>query len=360
MADTAIAKEQRTAAFNRLKARLTMGPKQLIRRLATAWSPLSDLYYAIFDRSFAREHRGVLHGTRRYHELHQQGAANRFQLRRNTHRLEKGLLMKPRREVFAVGYLEETMDAYELGLASLSTGGDSEEIRWSHDVLREYFSVCGSNEVVDAQRARFAALPAIDTPADAPASIPYQRALEGPLPVEFDAFQKLSKRRRSVRWFLDTPVPRELVDKAILAAAEAPSACNRQPFQFRIFDDPELVQTVSTLPMGTKGFAHNFPMVVVVVGQLRAYFKPRDRHLIYIDGSLASMSFMLALETLGLSSCPINWPDIPAREKRMAKQLNLEPDQRPIMLIAVGYPDPEGAVAFSHKQSLEHLRSYNK
>ncbi|MFT6399223.1 MAG: nitroreductase [Bradymonadia bacterium] len=360
MADTSIAKEQRTAAFNRWKARLTMGPKQFVRRIATAWSPLADLYYAIFDRSFAREHRGVLHGTRRYHELHQQGAANRFQLRRNTHRLEKGLLMKPRRDVFAIGYLQEMMDAYELGLASIGAGGDSEEIRWSHDVLTEYFSVCGPNEVVDVQRARFEALPPISRPADEPASVPYQRDLDGPLPVEFEAFQKLAKRRRSVRWFLDTPVPRELVDQAIVAAAEAPSACNRQPFHFRVFDDPELVQTVSTLPMGTKGFAHNFPMIVVVVGQLRAYFKPRDRHLIYIDGSLASMSFMFALETLGLSSCPINWPDIPAREKQMAKQLNLEPDQRPIMLIAIGYPDPDGAVAFSHKQSLDHLRSYNK
>jgi len=114
------------------------------------------------------------------------------------------------------------------------------------------------------------------------------------------------------------------------------------------------------MPMGTKGFAHNFPAIVVLVGQLRAYFHPRDRHIIYIDASLAAMGFMLALETLGLSSCAINWPDIPDKEQKMADALDLDPDQRPIMLIAVGFPDPEGAVACSQKQSLDNLRTYNR
>ena len=113
------------------------------------------------------------------------------------------------------------------------------------------------------------------------------------------------------------------------------------------------------LPAGTKGWGPNAPVVVVLVGQLRAYFDPRDRHLIYIDGSLAAMGFMLALETLGLSSVPINWPDVASREKKLAKLLDLEPDQRAIMFMAVGYPDPDGMVAYSHKQHLDHLRVWN-
>ena len=51
-------------------------------------------------------------------------------------------------------------------------------------------------------------------------------------------------------------------------------------------------------------------MIIVIVGELDAYEYDRDRHLIYIDGSLAAMTFMLALETLGLSSCPINWSGV--------------------------------------------------
>jgi nitroreductase len=60
---------------------------------------------------------------------------------------------------------------------------------------------------------------------------------------------------------------------------------------------------------------------------------------------------MLALETLGLSSCPINWPDIESREKMLSSKLDLRFHQRTIMLIAVGYAEPEGGVPFSQKKS---------
>ena len=43
----------------------------------------------------------------------------------------------------------------------------------------------------------------------------------------------------------------------------------------------------------------------------------------------------------------------------MVSLLNLEPDERVVLLIAVGYPDPEGMVATSRKKSLERLRRYN-
>lgn len=158
---------------------------------------------------------------------------------------------------------------------------------------------------------------------------------------------------------MEKPVPRELIDKAIHAAIQAPSACNRQPFEFRIFDDKEMVQQVVNIPMGTRGYGHNIPVVIVVTGNLDAYFSERDRHVIYIDASLASMSLMLALETLGLSSCPINWPDIEQRERQMEKLLALKKYQRPVMCIGVGYADPEGMVAFSAKRPIEMVRSYN-
>ncbi len=38
------------------------------------------------------------------------------------------------------------------------------------------------------------------------------------------------------------PVERSKIDRAIAVASQAPSACNRQPFVFRVFDDPELVE----------------------------------------------------------------------------------------------------------------------
>ncbi len=43
----------------------------------------------------------------------------------------------------------------------------------------------------------------------------------------------------------------------------------------------------------------------------------------------------------------------------MSKLLNLKAYQRSIMCMGVGFPDPEGLVAFSEKRSLENLRKYN-
>ena len=44
--------------------------------------------------------------------LHEK-SENVFLLRRNVHRLEKGLLMRPRRPVFGLKYIEELVNAYE-------------------------------------------------------------------------------------------------------------------------------------------------------------------------------------------------------------------------------------------------------
>jgi nitroreductase len=166
---------------------------------------------------------------------------------------------------------------------------------------------------------------------------------------------ELARLRRSVRWFLPKPVPRELIERAMRVAREAPSACNRQPFVFRAFDEPNRVRELAEVPMGAAGYAHQIPLLIVVVGQQRHFFDPRDRHLIYIDGALAGMSFILALETLGLSSCILNWPDIAEREEAMRRALDLAADERPVFLIAVGYPDPEGLVARSVKRPISEL-----
>ncbi|MFT4705439.1 MAG: nitroreductase [Bradymonadia bacterium] len=359
MAEVSPDSQVRAARFNVWRRALLRRPAQLLRAFFGASSAAASLYWGLFNGGFGREHRAVLAGMRAYEAVEGDGAANRFLLRRNTHRLEKGLIMRPRRGLFALGYIEATVDVYERALVEFHTGAFvQEDLQWAHDVLRKYFSVVDAHPVVDELRSRFEALPPCERAG--PEAVPYARDLSGAPPVEYADFRALTRRRRSVRWFLDTPVPHELVDQALEAAFEAPSACNRQPFIFRIFDEPDRVREILEMPAGTKGFAHNVPMVCVIIGQLRAYPEAKDRHLIYIDGSLAAMGFMFALETLGLSSCPINWPDVASREKTMKSALGLEADQRPVMLMAIGYPDPEGAVPFSQKQPLSSLRSFNR
>ena len=92
------------------------------------------------------------------------------------------------------------------------------------------------------------------------------------------------------------------------------------------------------------------PCTMAIIGDLSAYPRERDRHLIYVDGSLAAMQLMLAFETLGLSTCPINWPDIESAEKKIANLLKLKVYERPIMLLSVGYAQDQGGIAFSQKK----------
>jgi nitroreductase len=321
---------------------------------------LSSLYYLLFDKSFTREHKAVLTGKVKHLEEAQKEKANYFLLVRNTHRIEKGLLMKPRRAVFGKNYIGETIDSFE-GVWKKEAWEQNPQMKWFHDVLNEYFESASSDPDIKKYQDRF--IKAINgfkvTSGQSNKSIPYSRLESNKSPVTYDDFYQLTKQRRSVRWFIDKPVSRELIDKAILAANQAPSACNRQPFEFRVFDDPELVKELVNYPMGTAGYGHSIPVMIVLVGNLDAYFDERDRHVIYIDASLASMTLMLALETLGLSSCAINWPDIEEREVRMEKFLKLGKYQRPLMCIGLGYPDNSGLVAFSEKRPLNQIRKYN-
>lgn len=317
---------------------------------------LSSLYYTFCSSQFRREHHAVIKGKLAYNKTLNSSQNNFYQLRRNTHRLEKGLIMKPRRDIFALDYIQETVDNYINLVKTCSEPSKNDDLIWSHDVLQEYFNVVSAHQTIDKAKEKFLMVKALN---EKPHKIPYLRNLEDSGNIKYDQFLALCYRRRSVRWYLQQPVPRELIDQAIFAAGLSPSACNRQPFEFRVFDDAEMVKKVSSIPGGTRGFADNFPIIIVVVGQLRAYFSERDRHVIYIDSSLASMSLMYSLETLGLSSCPINWPDVDEFEEKMKLVLNLDDDERPIMLISVGFPDPNSPVPYSQKKALDQLRRYN-
>lgn len=312
------------------------------------------------NSSFDRETRAVLEGKRIFEANRLAPSQTTSLLRRNTHRLEKGLLMRPRRDLFALDYLGETVEAYAHLVTEIegSTPLQVEELAWAHDVLAEYFALTRAHPRTDRARAQFQTLPK-PRPETTSRSIPYRSDSRDRKIPSFEGLLTLAKHRRSVRWFLDKPVPRDLILQALEVAAQAPSACNRQPFKIRFFDDPALVRKVARLPGGTRGFEHNFPSIAVVIGELRNYYSERDRHVIYIDSSLAVMGFTLALETLGLSSCCINWPDLPDSEAAAVDLLKLEPDQRPVMFIAIGYPDPEGLIAYSQKKSPRELCQFN-
>src|SRR5690606_35019074 len=70
---------------------------------------LSSVYYVFFSREFDREHQKVLEGKYMHLKALKSGAPNTFHLRRQVHRLEKGLIMKEKRDVFALDYIMDTV-----------------------------------------------------------------------------------------------------------------------------------------------------------------------------------------------------------------------------------------------------------
>ncbi|GLR28023.1 Nitroreductase [Psychrobacter pacificensis] len=317
---------------------------------------LSDFHYFV-SNDFSNEHQAVLKGRKAYYDSLNDIGKSCALLRRNIHRLEKGLIMKPRRDVFGEGFIQETVDCYREAVKStiLATA----EKKWATDVLDEYFKIVGSTPKIDQARdfyekIRLAMTDYYDIntefPSGSKAFKPYTYSNLPSTSIEFSEIRQLFIRRRSVRWYQDKPVPLDLVQKASNIASFAPSACNRQPYRFIFCNEKERTVAIAKCAMGTVGFSENLPAIIAIVGDLSAYPFERDRHVIYIDGSLAAMQLMLALETLGLSTCPINWPEIDANERKLRNVIKLKDYERVVMLLAVGYAEDTGGIPYSQKK----------
>lgn len=286
--------------------------------------------------------------------MNRNGKGDIYNLRRNIHRIEKGLIQKNCKQVFAEEYILEAI-RYLVRLKEHESCDDNTVI-WAEAVLKRYFSVC---EHVGRIREAFELFKQFHT--ENPnefAWYPYPAKVRPEAKVEYDALYQLAIRRRSVRYYLDKPVEFEVVRKAMEIGALSPGACNRQSFQFLFYNKKDVVNAICSIPGGYAGF--EAPSVVIVVGRYRGYFDERDACVPIIDASLAVMSFIMALETLGLSSVCINWPLLPDRDKVLRRLIHLDDDEFGVMLIGIGYADPEGKIPFSAKRDINTLITCNE
>jgi len=343
-------------------------PRHALVRLCLVLSSrhrrLAALFYAL-SGGMSWEQRAVAAGRlsgRRHSHAGSRLPAVRYRLRRGIHRLEKGLIATPPRVPYGLDYIASVVgDMEELVRSPAGNETGESTIGWGFGVLDNYFDRnldTGHPVVLEAHRC-YRAYRDRHPFEPAPRCSPFLRPASA-APVTCESLLALANQRRSVRHYLDRPVPREAIDRAIAVGLEAPSGCNRQPFLFRVFDDPLISGELAELPTGYSGFEGGIPCLIVVVGEMCAFEEDRDRHLIYIDAALAAMGFQLALETQGLSSCCINWPSISEREAKIRDTLDLRADQQVVMLLSVGYPDPEHPVPGSRKKTLDEMRTFNQ
>lgn len=150
----------------------------------------------VYEREIAATDSGIT-----AYQLLCQDVGSQAMLRRNIHRLEKGLTMKPRRDLFAVEYISETVGSFEK--AQHRPGQSMDELCWASDVLRRYFAATCEDEATVPARRRFERLDS-DLPGSGSQG-PYVRDQSMGVSVQLVDLLALSRRRRSVRWFLPKP-----------------------------------------------------------------------------------------------------------------------------------------------------------
>lgn len=304
---------------------------------------------AIFDTKLKYKFNSLYQGIL----SNRQDKASTSNFRRNIHRLEKGLSYPEIKGVFAEEYILETVCFLQENTKKQCF--DDNTKRWGEAVLDLYFKTCKhTSQIAKAYKI----YQKVKTNINTDKLTPYCANLRPKLTVDYDTLYQLAVRRRSIRFYLSKKVDSSVVTKAMKIAALSPSACNRQSFKFLFFNETNLVKKISEIPGGVSGYT--IPSVAIVVGSYEGYFDERDINAPIIDSSLSVMAFLFALETLGLSSVCINWPNLIDREEKIRQLIDLKKDEFVVMLIGIGYPSPKGKIPYSAKKEIEDLLLINQ
>jgi nitroreductase len=181
------------------------------------------------------------------------------------------------------------------------------------------------------------------------------------------------RTRRSVRQFSPEPVSLELIENAIRCAASAPSGANQQPWRFVIVRDPETKRQIrlaaeaeerenyerrfpeewieALAEFGTdwhKEFLETAPCLIAVFRIDYGVEGQRRRKHYYVQESVGiAVGFLLAaLHLSGLATLT----HTPSPMGFLSKILERPENERPFVLIPVGYPAPDATVPVIRKK----------
>jgi nitroreductase len=175
-------------------------------------------------------------------------------------------------------------------------------------------------------------------------------------------FYKQMSKRRSVRDFSDQPIPRSVLEHAILTAGSAPSGANMQPWHFVVVQDPTIKKQIrdaaeieerelydnrasdewlqALAPLGTdanKPFLERAPALIAVFLKKVTIDAAGVKHKNYYPSEsvgIATGMLITALHQAGLGTLT----HTPSPMKFLSKILNRPSHERPFLLLVVGYP----------------------
>jgi len=190
------------------------------------------------------------------------------------------------------------------------------------------------------------------------------------------------RRRRTVRDFSDRPVPRAVIDDCLRAAGSAPSGANMQPWHFVVVGDAALKRQVrlgaekaehdfyesrasaewlgALAPLGTdehKAFLETAPYLIVVFAQKYGVL-PDGRKVkhYYVQESvgLATGILITAVHLAGLVSLTYT----PSPMAFLSDILDRPSNERPFLVLVVGYPAADAQVPVITKKPLEQITTF--
>lgn len=214
--------------------------------------------------------------------------------------------------------------------------------------------------------------------------IPYQQEI---LPVEeiatrCDTFFRMMDKRRSVRSFSDKPIPDDVINQLILTASTAPSGAHKQPWTFCVVTDMDLKRKIreaaekeeyesyhnrmseewleDLAPLGTdwhKEFLEIAPALIVVFKrsyEFDANGNKRQNYYVQESVGLACGFLLAAIHQAGL----VSLTHAPSPMNFLSQLLQRPPNEKPFLLIPVGYPDPGTMVTDLKRKSLQEIAQW--
>lgn len=195
------------------------------------------------------------------------------------------------------------------------------------------------------------------------------------------AFRDELRRRRTVREFSDRPVDLEVVRDCLAAAATAPNGANQQPWHFVIVGDPavkkrireeaekeerafyagrasdEWLEALSAL--GTdehKPFLERAPFLIVIMAEsygVRGDGSRRKNYYVQESVGIATGMLISALHHAGLATLT----HTPSPMGFLNEILGRPKNERPFLILVVGYPEDGVTVPNIDKKPLEEIIS---
>jgi nitroreductase len=152
--------------------------------------------------------------------------------------------------------------------------------------------------------------------------------------LEKDSVYLKIKSRRTIRKYLQTVVPEEVLLKCVEAAIFSPSGGNLQPLRYVIVNDAKLLKQV----FSTLSWAVYLPEYGPTEEEMpRAYIVlllDKNGRTPTHDASIASMSISMVAYDEGLGSCILASVD----RKKLRNVLNVPESLDVALVVALGYP----------------------